>query len=599
MQFGSTTLISLSLLAVASAQNVGTLTAETHPKLTWQKCAAKGACTSQSGSVVLDANWRWLHQTSSSTNCYTGSKWDPTLCPDPVTCAKNCAIDGANYSDTYGITTSGNALTEKFVTTTSTGTNVGSRVYLLDSTDSKYELFYLKNKEFTFDVDVSQLGCGINGALYFVEMDADGGLSKYPTNKAGAKYGTGYCDSQCPQDIKFIDGEANVIGWNSSATDANSGGGKYGSCCSEMDIWEANSISNAYTFHPCAVDGPYRCAGTKCGGGGERYAGVCDKDGCDINPYRVGNRDFYGPGSGFTINSNKKMTVVTQFITADGTDTGKLTEIRRKWVQDGVVIDNKEVNIPGLEGNSITDSYCAAQKSIFGDPKSYQTNGGLAAMGESLSRGHVLVMSLWADHSAQMLWLDGNWPLDKPATDPGVARGTCATTSGNADDLIKSVPNSKVTYSNIKFGPIGSTFRSIGGSTPSGTTAASYSSTTATPAADTTTTYYSSSSTTATPAAPTTTTYSSSSPTTATPAATTTTIYSSSSSSATTPAAATTTNYYSSSSTAAAPAAPTTVAAGGRIAKWYQCGGTGWAGKGTCVCGTTCTVINEWYHQCL
>ncbi|KAM7207445.1 Concanavalin A-like lectin/glucanase domain containing protein [Naviculisporaceae sp. PSN 640] len=37
-----------------------------------------------------------------------------------------------------------------------------------------------------------------------------GGLSKYRGNKAGAKYGgTGYCDAQCPHDLKFINGEAN------------------------------------------------------------------------------------------------------------------------------------------------------------------------------------------------------------------------------------------------------------------------------------------------------------------------------------------------------------------------------------------------------
>lgn len=81
-------------------------------------------------------------------------------------------------------------------------------------------MFNLLNKEFTFDVDVSNLPCGLNGAVYFSQMDADGGLSKYPTNKAGAKYGTGYCDAQCPQDVKFINGEANSQGWN--GTDENS-----------------------------------------------------------------------------------------------------------------------------------------------------------------------------------------------------------------------------------------------------------------------------------------------------------------------------------------------------------------------------------------
>ncbi len=31
--------------------------------------------------------------------------------------------------------------------------------------------------------------------------------SKYPGDQAGAEYGTGYCDAQCPQDIKFINGQ--------------------------------------------------------------------------------------------------------------------------------------------------------------------------------------------------------------------------------------------------------------------------------------------------------------------------------------------------------------------------------------------------------
>ena len=42
-------------------------------------------------------------------------------------------------------------------------------------------------------------------------MDADGGMAKYSGNKAGASYGTGYCDAQCPHDIKFINGEANLL----------------------------------------------------------------------------------------------------------------------------------------------------------------------------------------------------------------------------------------------------------------------------------------------------------------------------------------------------------------------------------------------------
>lgn len=193
-------LASLSLLAGAGAQQVGTNTAETHPALTIETCTSSG-CTKEADEVVLDANWRWVHDVSGSTNCYTGNTWDATLCPDDETCASNCALDGADYEGTYGITTSGDALTLKFVT----GSNVGSRTYLMDS-ETTYKKFELLGNEFTFDVDVSTLGCGLNGALYFVPMDADGGMSRYPTNKAGAKYGTGYCDAQCPRDLKFING---------------------------------------------------------------------------------------------------------------------------------------------------------------------------------------------------------------------------------------------------------------------------------------------------------------------------------------------------------------------------------------------------------
>lgn len=158
------------------------------------------------GKVTLDANWRWTHRINDFTNCYTGNEWDTSICPDGATCAKNCALDGADYAGTYGVTSSGTALTLKFVTE-SQQKNIGSRLYLM-ADDSNYEIFNLLNKEFTFDVDVSKLPCGLNGALYFSEMAADGGKSS--TNTAGAKYGTGYCDSQCPRDIKFIDGEVSI-----------------------------------------------------------------------------------------------------------------------------------------------------------------------------------------------------------------------------------------------------------------------------------------------------------------------------------------------------------------------------------------------------
>jgi len=445
------------LFSVVYAQQIGTLQGENHPQISIQQCSAMGQCVTQQKSIVLDSNWRWTHKVGQATNCYTGNTWDTTLCPDPQTCSQNCAIDGADYQGTYGISASGSALNIKFVTVGQYDTNIGSRVYLMDD-DNHYKMFQLKNREFTFDVDVSNLPCGLNGALYFVEMQADGGLSEHPLNKAGAKYGTGYCDGQCPHDMKFINGEANIINWKPSPNDKNSGTGMYGTCCTEMDIWESNSQASAVTPHICNVQGQYRCNGTECGDMPDnRYNGVCDKDGCDFNSWRMGVKNFFG--TGMAVDTSKPFTVVTQFVTKDGTDTSDLAEIRRLYVQNGKVIPNSAVNFPGMQTyTSISDQYCMDQKKLFGDRDDFETKGGLKGVGEAFQRGMVLVLSLWDDHDVHMLWLDSDYPTDKPATTPGISRGPCSIDSGKPDDVEKMYPNSNVIYSNIKFGTIGSTY---------------------------------------------------------------------------------------------------------------------------------------------
>ncbi|KAF2645710.1 exoglucanase-like protein 1 precursor [Massarina eburnea CBS 473.64] len=452
MQYKTLTLASLTLFGAASAQQVGKEQTETHPSMSWSQCTGKGgsSCTQKSGSITLDANWRWAHVTSGYTNCYTDNTWNTTVCADGAKCASSCAIDGADYGGTYGIKASGNSLSLTFVTKGSYSTNIGSRTYLMES-ESKYQIFKLIGNEFTFDVDVSKLPCGLNGALYTVEMAADGDMGK-GNNKAGAKYGTGYCDAQCPHDLKFIQGKANSEGWEPSPNDKNAGSGKMGACCPEMDLWEANSISTAYTPHPCTKNGLTACTGSDCGDGDNRYGGICDKDGCDFNSYRMGVKDFYGPG--MTLDTGKKMTVVTQFIGSGSS----LTEIKRFYVQGGKVFKNTDSTIDGVTGNSITDTWCDAQKKAFQDKTSFQDKGGLKQMASSLAKGHVLVMSLWDDHSVNMLWLDSTYPTDKDPATPGIGRGTCSTDSGKPDDVETNSPGATVVYSNIKFGPIGSTF---------------------------------------------------------------------------------------------------------------------------------------------
>ena len=75
------------------------------------------------------------------------------------------------------------------------------------------------------------------------------------------------------------------------------------------------------------------------------------------------------------------MTVVTQFITTDGTATGDLKEIRRVFVQDGKVIEHPMSKTGAdKEFDSITNDMCTAMKTTFGDPDDFKTKGGLWRM---------------------------------------------------------------------------------------------------------------------------------------------------------------------------------------------------------------------------
>ena len=443
------------VVAFVTGQQPGTQQAENHPSLTIQSCSTNGGCRDETKSIVIDANWRTVYSILGPEQyCFLfNSKWNSSVCPNGATCAKNCALDGANYEIYHGIKTSGSSLTMAYASYLNHYFNIASRVFLLDN-DSSYKLFSLKNREFTFDVDVSALPCGINGAIEFVAMDADGGMGRYPGNKAGAKYGTGYCSAQCPHSVIFINGEANCEDWNSDKQT-----GRYGSCCPEIDIWESNLNATAFTPHVCKVEGQTRCEGIDCGddASNQRYSGICDKDGCDFNPYRLGNRTFYGP-TGNVIDSTRPFTVITQFITSNGTDSGDLALIKRIWKQDGRVYQNSVVSIDSRQYDSITDEFCDAQKKEFNDTNFYENVGGNRAMGEALSRGLVLTMSVLDDSEKYMLWLDSNYPPTKSPTVPGVARGPCPISSGRPDDLITYHNDSAVTFSNIKYGEIGSTF---------------------------------------------------------------------------------------------------------------------------------------------
>ena len=162
--------------------------------------------------------------------------------------------------------------------------------------------------------------------------------------------------------------------------------------------------------------------------------------------------DFYGVAS-FAVDTTKPFTLVTQFVTEDGTDATPLVEIRRHHRQGGKSIPTPSAAV-ALRGHfDSLDAYCDAETTLFGSNTTFAEKGGLGTTALQRPRDG-LVLSLWDDYLSHMLWLDSTDPPG--STKPGAARGPCPPDSG---DPAKIEPGSKAyaLFSNIRFGEIGST----------------------------------------------------------------------------------------------------------------------------------------------
>jgi len=410
-------LFAAALAGLASAQHPDD-TPEIHPSLTTWKCTKAGGCVSQDTKIVLDALAHPVYQVDDpSKGCGSwGSAPPADVCPDEETCQANCVMEGIPDLTQYGVFAEGDELFLDHLR--EDGSVLSPRVYLLSEDEQTYELLELTGNEFTFTVDVSKLPCGMNGALYLSEMAADGGKSDL--NQAGAFYGTGYCDAQC-YTTPFINGEPNLEG--------------YGSCCNELDIWEANARATHLAPHPCNVTGLVECEGEECA-----FDGICDKNGCGYNPHAVGNPDYYGYD--MVVDTSRPFTVVTQF---PSDAEGNLIEYRRFYIQDGKKIENAPINDgSGHDGeDSMTDPYCEAHGATR-----YMDLGATQGMGAAMTRGMVLAFSVWWDETGQMTWLNG----------PDNNSGPCKEGEGAPAVIRENQPDTAVTFSQIKWGEIDSTY---------------------------------------------------------------------------------------------------------------------------------------------
>ncbi|TEA20217.1 putative 1,4-beta-D-glucan cellobiohydrolase A [Colletotrichum sidae] len=442
----STFLVILSTVHLVVTQKIGDLQEEIHPKLSWKRCSTS-TCETVQGEITVDAEFRWIHVVDDYRSCFERQEWQTDQCNSTRTCTDRCAVDGAYYPG-YGIATNGDTLSQRYDTPIDFSRSRNSRVFLLEESGDRYQTFTLLDNEIAFDVDLSTVPCGLNAALHFLAMDADGGLERFPDNEAGARYGTGYCNADCPRSLRFVGGKANFDGWTPPESDALHGQGSRGACCPEFDVWNSNSRAFQTTSKLCQRRTPFYfvCQDEVCDNG-ER-AVTCDPEGCDYNPYRLGARDFYGQGK--TVDTNRKFTVVTRF------SKDKITKF---FLQDGKKIETPAPAISNIpDGDDLSEEYCRAKAEAFQERDFFLALGGSAAQNDVLRRPMVMALSIQDDYYAWNVWLDSVYPTEA-GDQPGGPRGPCVWQDNNPDvgTLRPDWQQAKVAWSNIRFGPIGST----------------------------------------------------------------------------------------------------------------------------------------------
>jgi cellulose 1,4-beta-cellobiosidase len=85
--------------------------------------------------------------------------------------------------------------------------------------------------------------------------------------------------------------------------------------------------------------------------------------------------------------------------------------------------------------------------------------GGMVSMGRGIGLGMVFVIGLWDDYYANMLWLDATYSTDDDPESLGPARGEFDVMSGLSAEMEAEMLGAQAVVSNIKFGPIGLTFK--------------------------------------------------------------------------------------------------------------------------------------------
>lgn len=165
-----------------------------------------------------------------------------------------------------------------------------------------YKMLYLMGKTLSFDVDMSQVSCGCNAAVYFNQMPARDQYGQFTPSTCNDYY----CD-------------ANAV---------------CGVLCPEHDFVEANRVAYAAASH--------RCVKHDTG-----YYTDCDRAGCSKNFIKI-DPNSYGPGASYVINTEQIYNIAVTFESADGYH---LDRIVTKLSQNGRSISmvHDDTNCPAGE----------------------------------------------------------------------------------------------------------------------------------------------------------------------------------------------------------------------------------------------------------
>ncbi|KAI8607546.1 concanavalin A-like lectin/glucanase domain-containing protein [Chytriomyces sp. MP71] len=170
------------------------------------------------------------------------------------------------------------------------------RFYIINEQGDGYHPFFLKNRQISFTVDVSNVPCMTDAALYVSSFDpvaklADPGDFDY---RASPPTG-GYCDAQ----------------------------GFDGSACMEMDIFEGNSAATQVTTHTCSQ--------RTC-----NSFDACDHAGCGVNSRHMPQ---IGP-DGTVVSTRLAFKVLTRFELDNGTVGGDLVRIVQTLRQGNRIVQS-------------------------------------------------------------------------------------------------------------------------------------------------------------------------------------------------------------------------------------------------------------------